>query len=59
MHRRPVVGAVGQLGTEARTSFIAVRDVTARLTPAAAHRAAQDRVLAVGRPEALSWREVA
>jgi uncharacterized protein YbjT (DUF2867 family) len=44
---------------DVRVSFIAVRDVAALLVAATTHPAARDRVLEVGGPEALSWREVA
>jgi uncharacterized protein YbjT (DUF2867 family) len=44
---------------DVRVSFIAIRDVAALLRAAATHPAARDRVLDVGGPEALSWREVA
>jgi uncharacterized protein YbjT (DUF2867 family) len=44
---------------DVRTSFIAIRDVAALLLAATTHPAARDRMLDVGGPEALSWREVA
>lgn len=44
---------------DVRLSFIAVRDVAALLVAATTHPAARDRMLEVGGPEALSWRDVA
>jgi uncharacterized protein YbjT (DUF2867 family) len=44
---------------DVRISFIAIRDVAALLVAATTHPAARDRILEVGGPEALSWREVA
>jgi uncharacterized protein YbjT (DUF2867 family) len=46
-------------GPDVRTSFIAIRDVAALLIAAATHPAARNRILEVGGPEAVSWREVA
>jgi uncharacterized protein YbjT (DUF2867 family) len=44
---------------DVRMSFIAIRDVAALLLAATTHPAARNRILEVGGPQALSWREVA
>jgi uncharacterized protein YbjT (DUF2867 family) len=55
--RRGILSVSGS--PEVRTSFIAVRDVAALLIAATTHPAARNRIMEVGGPEALSWREVA
>jgi uncharacterized protein YbjT (DUF2867 family) len=44
---------------DVRISFIAIRDVAALLIASTTHPAARNRILEVGGPQALSWREVA